>query len=153
MLYPAAIYLCRFRSLYLRGVPIEDFWRYLGFSLLSGASSGAVSLAVLYPLDFARTRVGTDVRASGNRQFRGSVDCLRQAYSTVVSERCLFFRFSFFVSCPWIAVEHVPTHTSPSWIETHTTPQTETDPTRHTHTLIFGSDDRHNQTAVRRKKR
>ena len=69
-------------------MPIEDFWRYLGFSLLSGASSGAVSLAVLYPLDFARTRVGTDVRASGNRQFRGSVDCLRQAYSTVVSEPC-----------------------------------------------------------------
>lgn len=53
--------------------------------MLSGASSGAVCLAVLYPLDFARTRVGTDIRSPGNRQFRGSIDCLRKAYSTVVS--------------------------------------------------------------------
>lgn len=76
----------RFRALFrLDEVPIEHFWKFLGLSMLSGASSGAVCLAVLYPLDFARTRVGTDVRSSGNRQFTGSIDCLRQAYSTVVS--------------------------------------------------------------------
>ncbi|CAN0007598.1 unnamed protein product [Ascophyllum nodosum] len=71
----------RFRSLYLTGVPINHFWTFLSLSLLSGASAGAISLAVLYPLDFARTRVGTDVRASGSRQFKGSIDCLRQTYS------------------------------------------------------------------------
>ena len=75
----------RFRSMYLDGVPIEHFWMYLSMSLLSGASSGAVSLAVLYPLDFVRTRLGTDVRSSGKRQFRGSIDCLRQTYSAEVS--------------------------------------------------------------------
>lgn len=79
----------RFRSLFLKGVPIDDFWRYLGWSLLSGGTSGAVSLAVLYPLDFARTRVGTDVRRSGSRQFHGSVDCLRQTYKIEV--RLTFF--------------------------------------------------------------
>ncbi|CAM9998633.1 unnamed protein product [Ectocarpus sp. 6 AP-2014] len=74
----------RFRELFgLDTVPIDHFWKFLGLSMLSGASSGAVCLSVLYPLDFARTRVGTDVRSSGNRQFRGSLDCLRQAYSTV----------------------------------------------------------------------
>lgn len=79
----------RFRALFnLDKVPIEHFWKFLGLSMLSGASSGAVCLAVLYPLDFARTRVGTDIRSAGNRQFRGSVDCLRQAYSTVVSCSC-----------------------------------------------------------------
>ncbi len=78
--------LGRFRALFrLDEVPIEHFWKFLGLSMLSGASSGAVCLAVLYPLDFARTRVGTDIRSSGNRQFTGSIDCLRQAYSTVVS--------------------------------------------------------------------
>lgn len=76
----------RFRELFgLDTVPIDHFWKFLGLSMLSGASSGAVCLSVLYPLDFARTRVGTDVRSSGNRRFRGSLDCLRQAYSTVVS--------------------------------------------------------------------
>lgn len=68
----------------MRDVTIDDFWPYLGLSLLSGGTSGAVSLAMLYPLDFARTRVGTDVRNAGNRQFRGSVDCLRQTYRTEV---------------------------------------------------------------------
>lgn len=70
----------RFASFFVGNVSIDDFWRYLGLSLISGGTSGAVSLAVLYPLDFARTRVGTDVRKPDNRQFRGSIDCLQQTY-------------------------------------------------------------------------
>lgn len=80
-------HLIRFGSFFLKGVPIEDFWRYLTMSLVAGGTSGAVSLVVLYPLDFARTRVGTDVRTSKNRQFRGSIDCLRKTYASEVRER------------------------------------------------------------------
>ncbi|CAN0309808.1 unnamed protein product, partial [Discosporangium mesarthrocarpum] len=70
----------RFRNLFLKGVPIDAFWQYLGLSLLAGGASGGVSLVVLYPFDFARTRVGTDVGTGRKRQFRGSLDCLRQTF-------------------------------------------------------------------------
>ena len=42
----------------------------------SGGAAGATSLCVVYPLDFARTRLAADVGSGGDREFSGLVDCL-----------------------------------------------------------------------------
>ena len=44
----------------------------------SGGAAGATSLTVVYPLDFARTRLAADVGSGGEREFNGLVDCLRK---------------------------------------------------------------------------
>jgi len=43
---------------------------------LSGGAAGATSLTVVYPLDFARTRLAADVGSGGAREFSGLLDCL-----------------------------------------------------------------------------
>jgi len=44
----------------------------------SGGAAGATSLTVVYPLDFARTRLAADVGSGGDREFTGLVDCLQK---------------------------------------------------------------------------
>ena len=44
----------------------------------SGGAAGATSLCVVYPLDFARTRLAADVGSGGAREFSGLVDCLKK---------------------------------------------------------------------------
>merc|ERR1719238_582412 len=44
----------------------------------SGGAAGATSLTVVYPLDFARTRLAADVGSGGEREFTGLVDCLQK---------------------------------------------------------------------------
>lgn len=46
-------------------------------NILSGGAAGAASLCVVYPLDFARTRLAVDVgKGEGSRQFNGLIDCI-----------------------------------------------------------------------------
>jgi solute carrier family 25 (adenine nucleotide translocator) protein 4/5/6/31 len=45
--------------------PKTDFWKYFGGSLISGGAAGATSLTFVYPLDFARTRLATDLKSAG----------------------------------------------------------------------------------------
>jgi len=44
----------------------------------SGGAAGATSLTVVYPLDFARTRLAADVGSGGEREFNGLIDCLKK---------------------------------------------------------------------------
>jgi len=44
----------------------------------SGGAAGATSLTVVYPLDFARTRLAADVGSGSEREFTGLVDCLKK---------------------------------------------------------------------------
>ena len=47
----------------------------VGLSLASGGLVGVLSLLLVYPLDYARTRLATDIKdGAGGRQFRGMVD-------------------------------------------------------------------------------
>lgn len=46
----------------------------------SGGAAGATSLCVVYPLDFARTRLAADVGSGSDREFTGLVDCLRKIF-------------------------------------------------------------------------
>jgi solute carrier family 25 (adenine nucleotide translocator) protein 4/5/6/31 len=53
-----------------------EFWKFFFGNLASGGAAGACSLAVVYPLDFARTRLATDVGKGKDREFNGLVDCV-----------------------------------------------------------------------------
>jgi len=48
---------------------------FLG-NIASGGAAGASSLLFVYPLDFARTRLATDIGQGSKREFSGLVDCL-----------------------------------------------------------------------------
>ena len=57
--------------------PSNDAPRSLkvGLNLASGGLAGVLSLLLVYPLDYARTRLATDIKdGAGRRQFRGLVD-------------------------------------------------------------------------------
>jgi len=53
----------------------KEFWSFFATQLASGGAAGAASLTLVYPLDYARTRLASDVGA-GKKQFNGLVDCL-----------------------------------------------------------------------------
>jgi len=48
----------------------------------SGGAAGATSLCVVYPLDFARTRLAADVGSGKSREFSGLVDCLKKVLAS-----------------------------------------------------------------------
>lgn len=52
-----------------------DFGKFFLVNMASGGLAGAGSLCFVYPLDYARTRLASDVGA-GKKQFNGLVDCL-----------------------------------------------------------------------------
>jgi solute carrier family 25 (adenine nucleotide translocator) protein 4/5/6/31 len=71
----------RYKQLFLSGVDKKtQFWRFFAGNLASGGAAGATSLLFVYPLDFARTRLGADVAKDGQRQFNGLWDCISQVY-------------------------------------------------------------------------
>ena len=45
---------------------------------MSGGAAGATGLTVVYPLDFARTRLAADVGSGKTREFNGLIDCLKK---------------------------------------------------------------------------
>jgi len=50
-------------------------------NILAGGLAGSISSTIVYPLDFARTRLGVDVgKTAGARQFTGIGDCLFTTY-------------------------------------------------------------------------
>jgi len=53
----------------------KQFWSFFATQLASGGAAGAASLTIVYPLDYARTRLASDV-GSGKKQFNGLIDCL-----------------------------------------------------------------------------
>jgi len=63
--------------------PKTDFWKFFVGNLASGGAAGATSLMVVYPLDFARTRLAADVgKGAADRQFQGLTDCLSKIYKS-----------------------------------------------------------------------
>jgi solute carrier family 25 (adenine nucleotide translocator) protein 4/5/6/31 len=57
--------------------PQKEFGKFLASNVLSGGLAGTTSLLFVYPLDFARTRLGTDMgKDKSQRQFNGMFDCL-----------------------------------------------------------------------------
>ena len=50
--------------------PKTEFPKFFAANIASGGLAGAGSLTIVYPLDYARTRLASDV-GSGNPQFSG----------------------------------------------------------------------------------
>lgn len=53
----------------------ENFVKFLLVNVASGGLAGASSLVIVYPLDYARTRLGSEV-SKNRRDFKGLGDCL-----------------------------------------------------------------------------
>lgn len=67
-----------YKQWFLGGVDKRtQFWRYFAGNLASGGAAGATSLCFVYPLDYARTRLGADVAKSGaERLYKSTTDCI-----------------------------------------------------------------------------
>uniref|UniRef100_A0A1A9WA63 ADP/ATP translocase n=1 Tax=Glossina brevipalpis TaxID=37001 RepID=A0A1A9WA63_9MUSC len=73
----------KYKQIFLGGVDKhEQFWRFFIGNLASGGAAGATSLLIVYPLDFARTRIGVDVGKGQTRQFHGLGDCIMKVYKS-----------------------------------------------------------------------
>eukprot|EP00835_Amoeboradix_gromovi_P006762 NODE_875_length_3523_cov_0.099007.p2 type:complete len:175 gc:universal NODE_875_length_3523_cov_0.099007:286-810(+) len=60
----------KYKQIFVRHKPKEDFWKFFAGNLASGGAAGATSLLFVYPLDFARTRLGADVGKGATRQYK-----------------------------------------------------------------------------------
>jgi solute carrier family 25 (adenine nucleotide translocator) protein 4/5/6/31 len=72
----------QYRRFFLEGVDKKkQFWKFFAGNLASGGLAGATSLLFVYPLDFARTRLGADVgKGAAEREFLGLGDCLMKVF-------------------------------------------------------------------------
>jgi len=64
-----------FKNLFPRYSPDTQFGMFFLTNMASGGLAGAGSLCIVYPLDYARTRLASDV-GTGKRDFKGLGDCL-----------------------------------------------------------------------------
>merc|ERR1712190_12976 len=55
--------------------PKTEMGKFFGANLVSGGCAAASSLTIVYPLDYARTRLASDV-GSGKKSFSGLGDCI-----------------------------------------------------------------------------
>jgi len=64
----------------------DGYWKWFAGNLASGGAAGACSLAFVYSLDYARTRLANDNKSSkkggGERQFNGLIDVYRKTLAT-----------------------------------------------------------------------
>ena len=82
----------------------DGYWKWFGGNLASGGAAGASSLFFVYSLDYARTRLANDAKASkggGERQFNGLVDVYRK---TLKSDGIAGLYRGFNISCVGIIV-------------------------------------------------
>jgi len=71
----------KYKALFMDGIDKNDFWKFFAGNLAAGGAAGATSLLIVYPLDFARTRLGADVgKAAADREFKGLFDCVIKSY-------------------------------------------------------------------------
>ena len=63
------------KALFPKFSPKTNFAGFFAVNMASGGLAGALSLCIVYPLDYARTRLASDV-GSGQRAFSGLSDCL-----------------------------------------------------------------------------
>jgi len=82
----------------------DGYWKWFAGNLASGGAAGASSLFFVYSLDYARTRLANDAKASkggGDRQFNGLVDVYRK---TLKSDGIAGLYRGFNISCVGIIV-------------------------------------------------
>jgi len=65
-----------FKAMFPKYDQKKEFWKFFGTNVCSGGLAGASSLLIVYPLDFARTRLASDIGKGSAREFHGLKDCL-----------------------------------------------------------------------------
>ena len=63
----------------------DNYWKWFAGNLASGGLAGATSLAFVYSLDFARTRLANDAKSSkgdGQREFKGLFDVYKKTLAS-----------------------------------------------------------------------
>jgi len=65
-----------FKSMFPKYDPQAEFGKFFAANVASGGAAGAASLLIVYPLDFARTRLAADLGKGTGREFTGLIDCL-----------------------------------------------------------------------------
>jgi solute carrier family 25 (adenine nucleotide translocator) protein 4/5/6/31 len=68
------------KAMFPKYSPKDNFGAFFAVNMASGGLAGAGSLTIVYPLDYARTRLASDV-GSGKKQFEGLLDCLKKTAS------------------------------------------------------------------------
>jgi len=64
-----------FKKMFPKYNPKTEFLQFFGANLVSGGLAAAGSLTIVYPLDYSRTRLASDV-GSGKKTFSGLFDCM-----------------------------------------------------------------------------
>merc|ERR1712032_1415911 len=65
------------KKLFPKYNPKKDFLQFFAVNMASGGMAAAGSLCIVYPLDYARTRLASDV-GGGKKTFNGLGDCLKK---------------------------------------------------------------------------
>jgi len=68
------------KKIFPKADPKTEFGKFFMINMASGGLAGAGSLMIVYPLDYARTRLASDV-GSGKAQFNGLFDCIKKTVS------------------------------------------------------------------------
>ncbi|KAJ3155170.1 ADP/ATP carrier protein [Geranomyces variabilis] len=82
----------------------DGYWKWFAGNLASGGMAGASSLAFVYSLDYARTRLANDNKSAGKggeRQFNGLIDVYRK---TLATDGIAGLYRGFAISCVGIVV-------------------------------------------------
>jgi len=66
-----------FKKMFPKYSPKENFGMFFAVNMASGGMAAAGSLCIVYPLDYARTRLASDV-GGGKKTFNGLLDCLKK---------------------------------------------------------------------------
>merc|ERR1712151_764726 len=66
-----------FKKTFPKYNPKTEFAQFFGANLVSGGLAAAGSLTIVYPLDYSRTRLASDV-GSGKKTFSGLFDCMKK---------------------------------------------------------------------------
>merc|ERR1712070_1196786 len=72
--------------------PKTDFGMFFAVNMASGGMAAAGSLCIVYPLDYARTRLASDV-GGGKKTFNGLLDCLKKTASGPLGPAGLYAGF------------------------------------------------------------
>jgi len=69
------------KAIFPKANPKTEFGKFFAINMASGGLAGAGSLCIVYPLDYARTRLASDVGTGNEKIFNGLADCLKKTAS------------------------------------------------------------------------
>eukprot|EP00551_Chaetoceros_affinis_P004319 CAMPEP_0203667486 /NCGR_PEP_ID=MMETSP0090-20130426/4314_1 /ASSEMBLY_ACC=CAM_ASM_001088 /TAXON_ID=426623 /ORGANISM="Chaetoceros affinis, Strain CCMP159" /LENGTH=301 /DNA_ID=CAMNT_0050531673 /DNA_START=113 /DNA_END=1018 /DNA_ORIENTATION=+ len=69
------------KALFPKADKNTEFGKFFLINMASGGLAGAGSLCIVYPLDYARTRLASDV-GTGKAQFDGLLDCIKKTVAS-----------------------------------------------------------------------